>query len=118
MSRGPKPRRALNAAIPVAELRGKVQIAGSCPESQYDFTIVSAIPVAFIRVKFAARILIPLEEIASEYRVAILELMAVTRDTAISRELWLCSKHRTLRFFRILSEGLVELGRDGKVLVG
>lgn len=118
LSRGPKPRRALKAAIPIAELRGRVQMAKSGPESLYDFTIVSAVPVAFIRIKYAARILAPLAEIAAEFREAILELGAVTHDNAISRELWLCSKHGTLRFFRIIAEGLVELGRDGKLLAG
>ncbi len=80
----------------------------------YDFTIVSAVPVAFIRVKYAARILAPLAEIAAEFREAIPERNAVTHDTAISRELRLCSKHGTLRFFRIIADGFAGLGRDGQ----
>jgi len=118
MSRGPKPRRAYRAAIPVARCRGKIQMAENGPERLYDFTIVSAIPVAFVCVKYAPRILLSLTEIAAEFHEAILELMAVTRDTAISRELWICSKHGTLRFFRIMENGLVELGRDGHPLAG
>jgi hypothetical protein len=35
-------------------------------------------------------------------------------DATISRELWLRSKHGTWWFFRVMAEGLVELGRDGR----
>jgi hypothetical protein len=88
------------------------------PESLYDFMILCTIPVAFVRVKFAPRIRLSLAEIAADFREAILQLGAVTHDTAISRELWLCSKHGTLRFFRIIADSLVELGRDGRPLAG
>jgi len=118
MSRGPKPRRALKAAIPVAEQRGKVQMPERSPESLYDFMIICTIPVAFVRVKFAPRILLSLAEIAMEFREAIILLRAVTHDTPVSRELWLCSKHGTLRYFRIIADSLVELGRDGRPLAG
>ena len=117
MSRGPKPRRALSAAIPVAEQRGKIQMSGNGPESLYDFVIVSAVPVVFVRVKYTGRILAPLMEIMAEYREEILRLQSISQDTAISRELWLCSKHGTLRFFRITPSGLVGLGRDGQLLM-
>ncbi|MCK9631275.1 MAG: hypothetical protein M0R30_06485 [Methanoregula sp.] len=118
MSRGPKSRRAYRASIPVAEIREKVQMAENGPERLYDFTIVSTVPVAFICVKYARRILVSLAEIAAEFSEDIQKLRLITHDTAISRELWLCSKHGTLRFFRIIADGLVELGRDGKVLAG
>jgi hypothetical protein len=117
MSRGHKPRRAYRAAMPVAEGRGKVQMAENGPERLYDFRIVSAVPVASICVKYAGRILATLAEIAAEFCEEIRKLRAITHDSAISRELWLCSKHGTLRFFRIIADGIVELGRDGHPLV-
>ena len=114
MSRGPKPYRALKAAISIAKHRGLIQMAGNGPENFYDFAIVSTAQVAFIRVKYAARILASLAEITAEFREVILALNAIPSDTAISRELWLCSKHGTLRFFRILADHLIELGLDGQ----
>jgi hypothetical protein len=93
-------------------------MADDGPERMYDFTIVSTVPVAFIRVKFARRIFASLAEIVAEFSEDIRKLRLISHDMAISRELWLCSKHGTLRFFRIIADGLVELGRDGKVLVG
>jgi hypothetical protein len=116
MSRGPKPRRAYKVAIPIAGRRGKIQMAGNGPENLFDFIIISAVPVAFVRVKYAGRILVPLTEITAEYHEEILRLKSISHDTTISRELWLCSKHGTLRFFRIIADGLVELDRDGQPL--
>lgn len=118
MGRGPKPCRALKAAIPIAKQRGMIQVAGNGPENLYDFAIVSTVPVAFIRVKYAARILASPAEIAAEFREVILALQAIPYDSAISHELWLCSKHGTVRFFRILTDRLIELGQDGQPRTG
>lgn len=118
LSRGPLPKRALAAAIPLAEKRGKVQIVRQGPEVLYDFEIVSAIPIAFVRVKRAERILATLLEIAREFHDAIVRLRLVASSAAISRELWLCSKHGTWRFFRVVGDGIIELGRDGEPMRG
>lgn len=87
MSRGPKPCRALKAAIPLAKHRGMIQMAGNGPENLYDFAIVSTVQVAFIRIKCAALIFASPAEIAAEFREVILALQAIPSDTAISREL-------------------------------
>jgi hypothetical protein len=93
-------------------------MAGPGPESLYDLTIISAVPVVFVRVKFAARILASLQEIIAEFRDAILRLRSIPQDAAISRELWLRSKHGTWRLFRVAADGLTELDRDGRPLAG
>jgi hypothetical protein len=116
MSRGPLPRRALDAALPVARQRGTVRQAERGPELLYDFTILGVAPIAFVRVKYAARIRAALPEIVACFQEEISLIRLITHDAAISRELWLCSKHGTLRFFRVTNDGLIELGRDGKVL--
>lgn len=118
MSRGPRPRRALPEAIRLAHLRGTIQPAGKGPEALYHFTILANGMIAFVRVRFAARILASPAEIAATFKEEILRLRAVTQDAAISRELWLRSKHGTWRFFRVTAEGLVELDRDGQVSSG
>ncbi len=53
-----------------------------------------------------------------EFREAILQLKAVTRDTAISLELWLRSKHGTWWFFRVTADGIAGPGRDGRPFGG
>jgi hypothetical protein len=47
----------------------------------------------------------------------IIGLRLVARDTAITAELWLRSKHGTWRFFLVTPNSLVEIDRDGKRLV-
>ncbi|MEN6442170.1 MAG: hypothetical protein ABFC71_00260 [Methanoregula sp.] len=117
MSRGPRPRRALSDAVIIAQQRGTVQQhAGNAPESLYDFAIVGTTPVAFVRVKFAARILETISHIAEDFQDEIRRLRAVARDAAISLELWLRSRHGTWRFFRVTGDGLAELDRNGRPL--
>jgi hypothetical protein len=116
MSRGPPSHRALAEAFPIARQRGTIQVAGRGPENLYDFTIVSIIPVAFVRVSYCTRIHAPVAELMVEFQDELLQLRMVTRHDAISRELWLRSRHGTWRFFRLTSECLVELGRDGQPL--
>ncbi|MFA4859824.1 hypothetical protein [Methanoregula sp.] len=115
-SRGPRPYRALPEARAMATLRGCVQMAEHGPESRYDFTITDTLPVAFIVIRFAPRILASLRDIETEFHTAILPLRSIASDGSVSRELWLRSKHGTWRFFRIIGEGIVEIGRDGKPL--
>ncbi|MFA6226831.1 MAG: hypothetical protein WC620_11840 [Methanoregula sp.] len=111
MSRGPPSRRALAEAIPIAHQRGIFQVAGRGPENLYDFTIVSAIPVAFVRVTYCSRIHAPVAELLMEFQDELHQLRMVTRHDAISRELWLRSRHGTWRFFCLTSNCLIELGR-------
>ncbi len=116
MSRGPRPHRALSEAIPIAQLRGVVQLAGLSPERIYDISIFSNLPIAFIRVMFAARIFGAANEIANDFKDEITQLRVIARDAAVSAELWLRSKHGTWRFFLITAAGLIEIDRDGKPL--
>jgi hypothetical protein len=116
MSRGPPSRRALADAIPVARQRGTIQMAGHGQEKLYEFTIVSVIPIAFVRVTYCAQIHAHIADLAMEFRDKLNRLCLITRHEAISRELWLRSRHGTWRFFRLMGDNLVELGRDGQLL--
>ena len=118
VSRGPPSRRALAEAIPIAHQRGIIQMAGRGQENLYDFTIVSSIPVAFVRVSYCTRIHAPVPVLLMELRDKLVRLCQITRHEAISRELWLRSRHGTWRFFRVTGECLVELQRDGQPLAG
>ena len=118
MSRGPQSRLTLAEALPIARGRGTVQTAGRGPEYLYDFTIVSAIPVAFVRVSYCERIHAPVALIAMDFQDKLVRLRRILRHEAISQELWLRSRYGTWRFFRLTTEGLVELGRDGRLLTG
>jgi hypothetical protein len=116
MSPEVRPRRTLPDAISLARLRGKVQVTGNRREALYHFTIVTAGLVAFVRARFAERILATSAQVAAEFRDDIARLRAVAEAAGISRELWLRSRHGTWRFFRIIANGLVEISRDGQAL--
>jgi len=113
MSRGPHPNRTLERAIPVAEKRGTLLRFRQGPGVPCDFVITGTDPVAFVRVKRAERILCTVDEIGITYGEALLQLRAAAPGPAISKELWICSKHGTWRFFRVTNDGLTELDRDG-----
>jgi hypothetical protein len=116
MSRGPRPHRALAEAIPIAQLRGIIQMSGLGPERIFDLSIVSKVPVAFVRVMFAPQILGAVTEIANEFKEEVCQLRIVAKDVAITAELWLRSKHGTWRFFLVTATSLIELDREGKPL--
>jgi hypothetical protein len=49
---------------------------------------------------------------------AIAFLRMVQPGPGLVRELWVCNDYGTLRFFRVESSYLLEIGRDGRVLTG
>jgi hypothetical protein len=116
MSRGPYPGRTLAAALPIAEIRGVVHRIRSARGSLYDIVIATAVPVAFVRLKYADRIHMTLAETEEFHRDAINGLRAIVSTENISRELWLRTRHGTWRFFRVMGTGLVELSRNGMPL--
>jgi len=118
MRRGSPSYRALSDALPIARRRGTTQAAVRAPENLYDFTIVSAIPLAFVRVTYCSRIHAPAAEIVNEFRDELFGLGRIPVHTDISRELWLRSRHGTWRFLRLTPDSLIELGQDGTLLSG
>ena len=114
MSRGPRPHRALEEAVPIAKARGIVQMTLSGPERIFDIAIISKVPVTFARVMFAPAILATIQELTDEFKEEIAQLRLIARDTAITAELWLRSKHGTWRFFLVTPNSLVEIDREGK----
>jgi hypothetical protein len=113
-----RPRRTIPGALSLARLRGIVQVTGNRREVLYHFTIVAAGLVAFVRARFAERILATPEELAAEFRDDITRLRSIVEAVATSRELWLRSRHGTWRFFRIVADRLVEISRDGLIIFG
>ena len=117
MSRGPRPHRALAEAVPIAKARGIIQLALGGPERVFDIAIVSKIPVTFTRVMFAPAILANTRQLADDFKEEIAQLRIIARDTAITAELWIRSKHGTWRFFLVTPNSLVEIDRGGNRLV-
>jgi hypothetical protein len=116
MSRGPRPHKALEEAVPIAKARGMIQVTLSGPERIFDIAIVSKIPVAFARVMFAPKILATIQELMEDFKEEIAQLRVIARDLAVTAELWIRSKHGTWRFFLVTPSTLVEIDRGGNRL--
>jgi hypothetical protein len=114
--RGGRAHRALKDAIPIAKARGLIQLATGGPERIYDLSIVSKIPIVFASIMFAPKILAPIPELADYYRKDLARLRVIARDTAVSIELWIRSRHGTWRFFQVTPSSIVEIDREGKRL--
>ena len=114
--RGARPHRALKDAIPIAKARGLIQLAMGGPERIYDLSIVSKIPIVFASIMFAPKILAPIPELADYYRKDLARLRVIARDTAVSIEFWIRSRHGTWRFFQVTPSSIVEIDREGKRL--
>ena len=79
--------KALMDSIPIAKMRGLIQLAAKGPERLFDINIVSKIPVSYIRVGFAPEILASFVEITPNFEEEIRSLRLIARDAAITVEL-------------------------------
>jgi hypothetical protein len=114
MNRGPPPQSAIDAALKIALARGFVTCSKRGRGSVCDFIIHIAGYTAVILVLRSRRLHGSLAEMEAQAAEAIARLRLVPEDPCRSRELWACSPHGVLRFFRVLNNGLIELDRDGK----
>jgi hypothetical protein len=116
MSRGPFPSKGFDAAIPIAKARGHVEHFRRMRGNTADLMVSGGGLLAIIRIQNAPRLYGTPAEIAREFYDAIARLRLHPAGGPVSRELWLYSRYGVLRFFRVLDNGIVELGADGKVL--
>jgi hypothetical protein len=116
MTRGRIPERALANAEPIAAKRGIVQHYVREPGTICDFEIISPGIVAKVSLKCVRRLGGTAKEMERDLAAEIAEIRIIASSQEISRELWLCSPRYAYRFFRVLDDGLVELGRDGSPL--
>lgn len=117
MKRGPPPMKGFDIAIPIALLRGRVMMFQLLPDHVCNFTITGNGVFALVRLMSATRLHASIEEIAWEYSGAIAGLGTLPFGGPVSRELWLYSRYKTMRFFRLTEAGLVEIDSCGFLFV-
>ena len=116
MTRGPQPVRARDESLPIARRRGLVQRYQHRRGNVCDFSIMSPGLVSFVCVMRLVRLSSTTGDILHDYATVIGTLRFIASSLAISRELWLQTPHGAWRFFRILDDGILELGPDGLAL--
>ena len=113
MRRGPPPAKGFDVAIPVALMRGDVMLFQRSPGNVCDFTIAGNGILAMVRLMMILRLHATIAEITIEYAAAVHGLCTIPFGGPVSRELWLYTRHGTLRFFRVTEAGLVEIDSFG-----
>jgi hypothetical protein len=116
MTRGPQPLKAQDESLPIAEKRGLVMRYQHRRGNICDFSVMSPGLVSFVCVMRLIRLSSTPEDILHDFSSVIGELRFIASSPAISRELWLRTPRGAWRFFRVLDDSLLELGRDGMPL--
>lgn len=116
MTKGPLPVVGLDAAYPFARARGEVMQFRRSPGNSADLIISGNNCLALVRIRNAPYLHATLAEIEKNFCDAIARLRRNPGGGPVSRELWLYSRYRVFRFFRVEDASLVELNADGKIL--
>ena len=109
MTRGPISEIALEEALPIAKLRGRVFFLRPDPECPCDFQILNNREDVFVRVKRSRCLYCSLAEMEALYRESIQKLRLIPLSASVQRELWVCSRYGRWRFFRITDSGMEEI---------
>lgn len=117
MTRGRFPKKALDAALPKAKLRGVVLLFRQEDEYAADFEILCADRVVIVRVKRTRRLHCSVSEIEEQCTGQILRFRSLQAPLVLCRELWVWSVHGTFRFFRVENTCITEIDQDGGQLV-
>jgi hypothetical protein len=105
----------MEAAIPVARMRGEVMFFEQQPGSCFDFLVSGPAGNSAVRVDRALRIHGSIAGIAADYAGTIERISASALARGILREFWLWSPWGTMRFFRIDGTAILEIDRLGNV---
>jgi len=116
MSRGRFPEKALEAAMEIAVKRGLVRMYERGPGSIATFAIVRPRLLAEVRIKRLRRMDCTTDSLNRDAASEIAGLKMYPSCPQISRELWGVSQDYFIRFFRVMDNGVIELGIDGEPL--
>jgi hypothetical protein len=109
MTRGPVSEQAIEWALPLAHQRGSVYFFRKDRECPCDLQIVNGREVVFVRVRRTRCLHRPVPDLEADCHEHVLRLRAVPVSPQVYRELWICSRRGTWRFFRITETGIEEI---------
>jgi hypothetical protein len=116
MRRGRRITQGLALTLPFAVRRGHVMVFVAALLNLAEFLITGNGLFVMVRVRLARRIRVAVADIEHEFADAIAGLRLVPRTGPVSCELWLYSKHGTLRHFRVEESRLAEIDWCGTPL--
>jgi hypothetical protein len=114
VTKGPVPKKAIEAALPVARARGFVILCERHRGSIASFVIAGPDGTAIVYVG-RTRLLYNLPgDIEAQFGYGMAGLRRVPPAPGRSCELWACDYYGNLRFFRVVGIGVVEIDMDGR----
>jgi len=113
MTRGPRPRKAIEEAEKIAARRGQVLDVSRQRGFLCDLLLFPGPRVVFIRVGRSRTHACEPWEIERQFRGAIRELRAVPHGAATCREIHLLAPWGAWQYFRISDDGIIEVRSDG-----
>lgn len=114
MSRGFPSKKALEAALPLAQVRGQVIFFRKDAQAPGDFMIIGPGGIIVVRVKRTRQLHVTLSAVEIQQRETLALLRSADLVSEILRELWLWCPFGSMRFFRVENKSLVELDRHGR----
>ncbi len=113
MTRGRRPRNAIDEAVEIASRRGDVEQVSGKRGIAFDFIIIEKDRVVFVKVKRSQTSFTYVMDVLFRYQrdLATLHRVALTHVTA--REFWVRSPDGTWQFFLVRHDSVLEIRADG-----
>jgi hypothetical protein len=113
MSRGRRPRNAIDEAVEIAGRRGSVEQVTGKRGRAFDFIIIEPYRNVFVKVKRSQTSFTYALEILHRYQREIASLHRVALTSVTAREFWVRSPDGTWQFFLIRHDSVLEIRADG-----
>jgi len=113
MTRGRRPRNAIDEAVEIAGRRGSVEEVSDKQNRVFDFIIFEPYQNVFVKVKRSQTSFTYALEILHHYQRDIASLHHVALTSVTAREFWVRSPNGTWQFFLIRHDSVMEIRADG-----
>jgi hypothetical protein len=113
MTRGRRPRNAIDEAVEIAGRRGSVEQVTGKQGRAFDFIIFESHQNVFVKVKRSQTSFTYVLEIMHRYQCDIASLHRVALTSVTAREFWVRSPNGTWQFFLIRHDSVIEIRADG-----
>jgi hypothetical protein len=116
MTRGRRPKNALDEAVGIAERRGSVERIAAKRYSAFDFIINEPDRVVYVKVKRSQTSFTYEFEILCKYQRELASLNRVALTLVTAREFWVRAPNGDWQFFLVRHDSVREVRADGKVI--
>jgi hypothetical protein len=113
MTRGRRPINALKEAVEIAGRRGSVEQVSGKRSRSFDFIIIEADRIVFVKVKRSQTSFTYPLDILHQYQREVASLHRIALTPVTAREFWVRSPNRKWQFFLVRHDSVLEIRADG-----